>query len=142
MAYKQNSIASATVTHSFITLLGAISLAHESTQVIGRANVAGIDTLILPVKGRPFALISVASCTSETDALAKYQSYCNLIGVGLVTLVRNDVNFHTTFGQKAKVLDVAFVEVQIASSLVGNVSPSDTHLLTCQWMLALEVPGA
>lgn len=140
MAYPTNSLTDGTTTHTFIALTGPVILARESTMLIARPNVQGVDTMILAKKGTPFALTSLSSHATDTAANQKYKDYTAFISAGLLTLTRNGVNYFTQYAQKAKVLEVNLLDVQVSSIMAGNITTGDKYMLTCNWTLVMEIP--
>lgn len=138
MAYPVHSISDGTTTFTFINLEGPIVLAQQSVEVISRPNVPGIDSRIFPSKGLPFQLQSLASESSDTLAMTLYDSYVTFHAVGLCTLIRNGVNYNTSYSQKCKVLAVSNPMIQRITGGAGNISGSHTHLLSATWSLIME----
>lgn len=131
MAYKLNSIGN----QSFIFLRGEAGGVRNAVELIARQNVAALSSRIFAAKGVPFVLTSLASTTTEAAAQTKYQAYQTLLNTGLVTLVKDNVDFNLTHSVGHKVLSVELLDIMQAGVLVGNVTPGDQYLLTCQWTL-------
>lgn len=136
MAYKANSIGA----FNFIHLEGEVEQRQHATQLIVRPNVDDVQTRVLATQGRPFTLLSTNDVATETAANNLIKQFIALKNDVPQTLVKDDLNYTTTYTEKYRVLDVQPVSIQAALVLAGNVGGSTGVLVRCAWRL-IAVPS-